>query len=148
MGSLVQYLNESDMKNSMKMLQKQTKKNMTLLQFQKEPFLLIPTIFQSQTQGQFCNVSNCQTHIGSDERALPIPHGLLKHFAQPFITSRLDLQSQNNQLSFDSLEKMFCLRFTKKGGIAFHIHGSNMWYGKTCIGICRCCLFHSRLCLF
>ena len=74
---------------------------MTLLQFQKEPFLLIPTIFQSQTQGQFCNVSNCQTHIGSDERALPVPHGLLKHFAQPFITSRPDLQSQNNQLSFD-----------------------------------------------
>ena len=101
MGSLVQYLNESGMKNSMKMLQKQTKKNMTLLQFQKEPFLLIPTIFQSQTQGSFCNVSNCQTHIGSDERALPVPHGLLKHFAQPFFISRLDFQGQNNQLLFD-----------------------------------------------
>ena len=43
---------------------------------------------------------------------------------------------------------MFCLRFTKKGGIAFHIHGPNIWYGKACIGICRCCLFHCRQCLF
>ena len=38
--------------------------------------------------------------------------------------------------------------FYKKRGIAFHIHGSNMWYGKACIGICRCCLFHGRQCLF
>ena len=42
MGSLVQYKNESDMKNSMEMLKKQTKMKMTLLQFQKEPFLPIP----------------------------------------------------------------------------------------------------------
>ena len=92
MGSLVQYKNESDMKNSMKMLQKQTKKNMTLLQFQKEPFLPIPNNFLSQTQGSFCNVSNSQTHFGSVGRALPVAHGLLKHFAQPFYTSRFDLQ--------------------------------------------------------
>ena len=100
MGSLVQYLNESDMKNSMKMLKKQTKMKMTLPPFQKEPFLPIPNNFLSQTQGSFCNVSNCQTHIGSDERALPVPHGLLKHFAQPFFISRLDFQGQNNQLFF------------------------------------------------
>ena len=74
---------------------------MTLLQFQKEPFLPIPNNFLSQTQGSFCNVSNCQTHVGSDGRALPVAHGLLKHFAQPFLISRLDLQGQNNQLPFD-----------------------------------------------
>ena len=58
---------------------------MTLLQFQKEPFLPIPNNLLSQTQGSFCNVSNCQTHVGSDGRALPVAHGLLKHFAQPFL---------------------------------------------------------------
>ena len=84
MGSLVQYKNESDMKNSMKMLKKQTKMKVTLLQFQKEPFLPIPNNSLSQTQGSFCNVSNRQTHVGSDGRALPVAHGLLKHFAQPF----------------------------------------------------------------
>ena len=67
---------------------------MTLLQFQKEPFLPIPNNFLSQTQGSFCNVSNCQTHVGSDRRALPVAHGLLKHFAEPFSTLKLDLQKQ------------------------------------------------------
>ena len=63
MGSLVQYLNESDMKNSMKMLQKQTKKNMTLLQFQKEPFLLIPSNFSiSNTRLQGCVIEEAQKH--------------------------------------------------------------------------------------
>ena len=42
MGSFVQYKPESDMKNSMKMLKKQTKMKMTLPPFQKEPFLPIP----------------------------------------------------------------------------------------------------------
>ena len=45
---------------------------MTLPPFQKEPFLLIPNNVQSQTQGSLCNVSNCQTYVGADGRALPV----------------------------------------------------------------------------
>ena len=42
MGFLVQYKLESDMKNSIEMVFQQTKMNLTLPQFQKEPFLPIP----------------------------------------------------------------------------------------------------------
>ena len=86
MGSLVQYKNESDMKNSMKMLKKQTKMKMTLLQFQKEPFLPIPNNSLSQTQGSFCNVSNRQTHVGSDGRALPVAHWLVETLYTAFFS--------------------------------------------------------------
>ena len=121
---------------------------MTLLQFQKEPFLPIPNNFLSQTQGSFCNVSNCQTHVGSDGRALSVAHGLLKHFAQPFFSS-MDLISKAKTINcLLTVWKNVLFTFYKKRGIAFHIHGSNMWYGKVCIGICRCCLFHGRQCLF
>ena len=53
---------------------------MTLPQFQKEPFLPTPKIFQSQTQGSLCDFSICQNHVGAAGRALPISLGLLKQF--------------------------------------------------------------------
>ena len=89
------------MKNSMKMLINRPKWRWLCFNFKKSLSYLFLTIFLSQTQGSVCNVSNCQTHVGSDGRALPVAHGLLKHFAQPFFISRLDLQGQNNQLPFD-----------------------------------------------
>ena len=53
------------MKNSIEMVLQQTKMNLTLPQFQKEPFLPIPNN-ASQTQGSFCDVGNSQTHVGTD----------------------------------------------------------------------------------
>ena len=51
---------------------------------EREPFLPTLIVFQSQTQGSLCNVSNSQTYVGADGRALPVVLGLLYHFAQPF----------------------------------------------------------------
>ena len=71
------------------------KMKMTLPQFQKEPFLPIPNHFQSQTQGSFCDVGNCQTHVGADGRVLPVALALLKHFCSLTFNSRLDFFDRN-----------------------------------------------------